>query len=128
MTAVELTVSGPPCLISSNQRLHWATRALLTRQWREAAHWSAKAAKLPKGLERVHIVVTVHPARGGRLRDVGNAHPTVKACIDGLVSDYGLLPDDDDAHLLGPDLRRGPNLLVLTPSLVFTITELAVAA
>ncbi len=123
MTGVELTVSGPPSLISSNQRLHWATRALLTRQWREAAHWAAKAAKLPKGLERVHIVATVHPAKGGRLRDCHNVFPTCKAAVDGLV-DYGLILDDDDAHLVGPDLRRGPNLLVLTPSLRLRIETL----
>lgn len=125
MTAVELTVSGPPRLLTSNLRLHWATRALLTRQWRESAHWCAKAAGLPRGLDRVHIVVTVHPAKGGRLRDVGNV--SVKAVIDGIV-DYGLIPDDDDAHLVGPDLRRGANLLVPSPSLRLWIVPLDGAA
>ncbi len=66
-------------------------------------------------------MVTVHPAKGGRLRDVGNV--SVKAAIDGLV-DYGLIPDDDDAHLLGPDLRRGANLLVPSPSLRLRIVTL----
>ena len=121
-----MTVQGPPCLISSNHRTHWATRALLTRQWREATHWAAKAARLPRGLDRVHIVAYVHPAKGGRLRDAHNVYPTGKACVDGLV-DYGLIADDDDAHLIGPDLRRGANRPVLTPALKLTITELEVA-
>ncbi len=127
MTAYTVTVQGPPRLLTSNLRLHWATRALLTRQWREAAHWAAKAAKLPKGLERVHIVATVHPGKGGRLRDAHNVYPTGKAAVDGLV-DYGLLADDDDAHLIGPDLRRGPNLLVPAPSLRLCIETLDGAA
>jgi hypothetical protein len=46
--------------------------------------------------------------------------PTLKAAIDGLV-DYGLLPDDTNAHLIGPDLRQGGKG---DPAIVLTITEL----
>ncbi len=127
MTASTVTVQGPPRLLTSNLRLHWATLALLTRQWREAAHWAAKAARLPRGLDRVHIVAYVHPAKGGRLRDCHNVYPTGKAAVDGLV-DYGLIEDDDDAHLIGPDLRRGANLLVSAPSLRLRIETLDGAA
>ena len=35
--------------------------------------------------------------------------PTAKAVVDGLV-DAGVLPDDDAKHLLGPDLRRHPEV------------------
>ena len=40
-----------------------------------------------------------------RKRDVNNWQPTAKALVDGLV-DAGVLEDDNDAHLVGPDLRR----------------------
>ena len=35
--------------------------------------------------------------------------PTTKPIVDGLV-DTGVLPDDDAKHLLGPDLRRHPEV------------------
>jgi hypothetical protein len=41
-----------------------------------------------------------------RRSDVGNLYPTAKAVVDGLV-DYGLIEDDDDTRLIGPDMRRG---------------------
>ncbi len=59
-------------------------------------------------------------------RDAHNLVLTLKALIDGMV-DADLLPDDDDAHLTGPDLRtyiaRVPKSVVLT----FTFTERPVA-
>lgn len=38
-----------------------------------------------------------------------NYMATVKPIVDGLV-DAGVLPDDDAKHLLGPDLRRHPEV------------------
>ena len=46
------------------------------------------------------------PGRPGPPTDPANAYPAVKALIDGLV-DAGVLPDDDAAHLDGPDMRLG---------------------
>lgn len=42
-----------------------------------------------------------------RSYDAGNLAPTAKAIVDGLVTDYGLLPDDSNEHVIGPDMRPG---------------------
>ena len=70
------------------------------------AHAAATNADLPKGLQRVHITVHVHKTNN-RAYDVHNLYGTAKAAIDGLVSDYGLLPDDSNSYLTGPDMRHG---------------------
>lgn len=89
-----------PLILTANQRLHWAQRAKRTKALRMTA---CRLANGTTQYERAHIVVTVGwPDK--RRRDVHNLMPTIKACIDGFV-DAGLLPDDDDKHLTGPDLR-----------------------
>lgn len=114
------TMPMPDKFINSNDRLHWAKKAKLTKAWREAAHWYAKAAGLPKGLRRVHVLVEIHKSTT-RKYDAGNLAPTAKAVVDGLV-DYGLVVDDDNAHLTGPDIRPG----AIGPlGLTITITELS---
>ena len=60
---------------------------------------------LPKGLNKAHITVYVHKSNR-RPYDVHNLYGTAKAAIDGLI-DHGLLPDDNNAHLTGPDMRQG---------------------
>lgn len=91
--------------ISANDRTHWAVRSRQVQAWRHMARWKARQAGLPRHLARVHVLAVIRPAHRRR-RDVGNLAPTVKAIVDGLV-DYGLIRDDDDAHLVGPDLRPG---------------------
>ena len=54
-------------------------------------------------MEVAHCVATL-TWRDRRRRDAHNIMPTIKACVDGVVA-AGLLPDDDDTHLTGPDLR-----------------------
>lgn len=107
---------------SSNQRLHHMERARRTKQVRTLAGWQARKQLTP---ERgpVHVMAFISsPTK--RKADVGNAYPTVKACVDGALTDAGILPDDNDDHLVGPDLRRdGPTRtpglyrvrLVITP-------------
>lgn len=92
--------------INSNERTHWAVRAEKTRAWRLVAKIAAQKAGLPKGLERAHITCTIHKTTN-RSYDAGNLSPTAKAIVDGLVSDYGLLPDDSNDHVVGPDMRPG---------------------
>ena len=97
---------GKPAWINSNERTHWAVRAEKTRAWRLVAKIAAQNAGLPKGLERAHITCTIHKTTN-RSYDAGNLSPTAKAIVDGLVSDYQLLPDDSNAYLTGPDMRHG---------------------
>ena len=91
--------------LSMNERTHWAPKASKVKQWRTLAKITAQNEHLPKGLQRVHVTCTVHKTNN-RVYDVHNLTPTAKAIIDGLV-DYGLLDDDSNAYLVGPDMRPG---------------------
>ena len=113
-----ITIPAPCQLINLNSRMHWAPKAEMTRAWRTAAHVAASKAKLPKGLDRVHIVAHVIKPTS-RAYDVHNLMPTLKAAIDGLV-DFGLISDDTNAHLTGPDLRQGGKGEL---GVIITITE-----
>lgn len=97
---------GRVAWINANSRHHWAVKAEMTRDWRTMAKLVATNARLPKGLQRAHVTVYVHKTNN-RPYDVHNLYGTAKAAIDGLVTDYGLLPDDSNAYLTGPDMRQG---------------------
>ena len=126
MSTYTLTIPAPAEFITANQRHHWAERARLTRAWRNAALIYARQAHLPH-LQKAHIVATVHKTHR-RPYDAHNLVLTAKACVDGLVTGkgrvkgYGLLPDDSNDHLIGPDMRAGEPRD--TPCLVLTITDL----
>lgn len=114
-----LTVASGLPMLNLNQRMHWAKKAQLTKHWRRLALVNAMAADLPRNLDRVHI--TAHVTKPtNRAYDVHNLLPTLKAAVDGLV-DYGLIPDDTNAHLVGPDLRQGGKG---DRAITLTITEL----
>ena len=89
--------------LTANQRLHWAEKARRTKAIRTKAAWAA----FRQGTQytRAHVLVTV-TFQDARRRDVYNWHLTVKAIIDGLV-DAGVIPDDSDKYLTGPDMRPG---------------------
>jgi hypothetical protein len=74
------------------------------RAWRDAGNVHAQQARLPR-LPSAHIVAELR-FTDRRRRDPHNFMPTIKAVVDGLV-DYGLLPDDSAAYLVGPDVRLG---------------------
>ena len=101
-----LSIPAPAGWLSSNHRRDRRAETGDRQAWREAAGWRARQAKLPK-LERIHIVAWLSFG-DKRRRDAHNYMPTLKAIVDGLV-DVGVLPDDDDKHLTGPDLRRAPD-------------------
>lgn len=109
----------PPCaFLSANGRLHFRKRAELTKAWRTLGQVAGSDG--PHGLANAHITVSIRFATNHR-RDVGNYYPTAKAIVDGLV-DAGVLPDDNDTHLIGPDMRREyPNG---TPRVTVNIKEL----
>lgn len=113
-----ITIPAPVEFINLNQRMHWAKKANLTRAWRSAGLIYAMAADIPRNLARVHI--TAHIIKPtARQYDVHNLLPTLKAAVDGLV-DYGLIPDDTNNHLVGPDLREGGKG---PAGIIITITE-----
>lgn len=87
--------------ISANHRNHFHTNSAKVKHLRVVGKLAAVAAK--ETYQRAHLTVAIGwPDK--RRRDAHNLMPTLKALIDGYV-DAGLLPDDDDEHLVGPDLR-----------------------
>ena len=94
-------------VLNLNDRNHWSKAASKRRTIRQLAEQTAKFSHAPS-LERARLVVEIaFPDR--RRRDPHNYMATVKPIIDGLA-DAGILPDDDAKHLLGPDLRRRPEV------------------
>ena len=114
---------GKALWINANSRDHWAVKARLTKQWRRLGHVHAMQAGIPE-MDRAHIIAVVHKTTARRF-DAANLHPTLKAIVDGIVTDYGMLADDDNEHLLGPDIRAGEKRD--KPSISLTITPLPVA-
>src|SRR5690625_3063303 len=105
----------PGSILTANRRLHWTQRSARTKTVRTTAGFEARAQRMPRGLGRARVVARVdYPDR--RARDAHNLMPTLKAAVDGLI-DAGLLPDDNDAYLDGPDPRATGKV---TPG-VFTI-------
>lgn len=99
-------------LVSGNRRIHHMVRANVCAYWRKLAHDAAVEAYGWADVgqtwhQRAHITVTIRfPDK--RRRDVSNLYPYVaKPLVDGLV-DARVIPDDDDLHVIGPDLRRDP--------------------
>lgn len=108
MTSWVFTITAPCAWINTNQREHWRPRAERTKMWRDAGHVHAVKAKLPKLGEagKVHVFAELH-FRDNRDRDAHNYMPTLKAIVDGIVTDYGLVKDDSSRYLIGPDIRIG---------------------
>jgi Holliday junction resolvase RusA-like endonuclease len=117
---VELPAGLP--LLNANRRIHWRRRAELTKDIRSTAWMLTRARGIP-GLARAQVVCEYLPP-DRRRRDVHNLYPSAKAAVDGLV-DAGVLPDDSDRYLVGPDMRLGE--IKPKGQLVLHITELEVA-
>jgi hypothetical protein len=107
-------------LLTSNQRLNRYKQARIVKQLRSDAFYLAKYAKVPP-LERAHVICIYQPPPKRGVKDVGNLAPSAKALVDGAIGDAGILPDDSDTYMTGPDMRRstktcegGRLLLVIT--------------
>jgi hypothetical protein len=100
---LELTIPAPCDWINSNQREYRMEVARRVKLWRATAFLWARRCPAVDG--PVRIVCTFHKTRGGRW-DAGNLYPTAKAIVDGLV-DAGVLVDDDNTRVIGPDMRAG---------------------
>ena len=119
MTSIEFAVPTGR-ILNANQRLHWAKRSAMTKLLRVEASLHAHGLA---PMQRAHLTVAVGwPDK--RRRDVHNVFSTIKACVDGFV-DAGLLPDDSDAHLTGPDLRAHVAGVKGYVVLTFTFEEIA---
>lgn len=95
-------------MLNANDRLHYMAKARRVETLRQMAGWHGKAwrnkQKLKAPLDhRVWCVVRLSFPRLGR-RDALNFSDLVKPLVDGLV-DAGVLADDSDTHLVGPDIR-----------------------
>lgn len=84
---------------SANDRLHWAVIAKRKRPCRQAAALIGRGVRL--GYDNAQVTAYVaYPKGTGRADPHNVASTVIKAVIDGLVTDAGLLPDDDHRHLL----------------------------
>lgn len=92
--------------LSSNQRLHWAAKAKRTAWLRAMAH--ERAVSRMRHTKPVHITAHIGYPTNGKA-DPANAHPTVKAIVDGLVQ-AGVLVEDSHEWVTGPDYRRDAKL------------------
>lgn len=106
---IRLTIPAPDVPLTANQRLHFRRVAEATRNWRLRTALLARGVARDHGpLSRAHVTYYVsHGDAHNRRRDAGNWYPTVKAALDGC-RDSGLISDDDDRHVVGPDPRLGP--------------------
>lgn len=108
--------------LTANQRPHWRTKATLTRDLRTRGRIAWRLADIAP-MDRAHLTVTL-AWHDNRRRDAANWHPTVKALIDGMT-DAGALPDDDNAHLIGPDLRAATDPAVAPGTIRLTFEWVA---
>lgn len=100
-----LDVNAPAPWVSMNDRSHWHAKAKLTKRWRTASAWQARAAKVRPFTCPVRIRAVVHKATPNRY-DAHNLAPTAKAVIDGLV-DAGVLAGDDNDRLVSLEMAAG---------------------
>lgn len=95
-----------PAFLNVNQRLHTQQKSKLTKLWREAGASAAREAGLTADSTKWFALALIHLPREATY-DAVNYYPSVKALIDGVVTDYDLLPDDSNDYLIGPLLTRG---------------------
>lgn len=92
---LDLPYDNPP--LSLNREIHWTKKRQWEKQIMSDTMWLALAARVPKGLDRVHIELHWQPG-STRRRDSDNPTPTLKKVIDGLVK-HGLVTDDTHDHV-----------------------------
>lgn len=85
---IRLPYTTPP--LTLNGRMHWATKARITREVR--GYVAGMAIYRKPNQQPIHVTLVYVP-RDSRRRDRDNLVATLKPCIDGLV-DAGIVPDD----------------------------------
>ena len=115
--------------LTSNQREHWAQRSRRAKNLRLKGKFHTQHAlkghpgqHMPPVFRQAHCLVDIQWP-DNRRRDAHNWMPTIKHLIDGCV-DAGILPDDSDKHLIGPDIRptNGATTDSLFKTARFTLT------
>lgn len=105
--------------LNAERKLHWSARKAVAAYWRSNTESAVRMAGIPR-MGRVHVVVWFHKATN-RMYDVSNLLPVAKSCVDSLV-DAGIVPDDNNHYVIGPDLRAGAKSP--TPHIRIEITDL----
>ncbi|MFB6700211.1 hypothetical protein [Streptomyces rubiginosohelvolus] len=113
-------------MLTSNQRMHWRPESAIRKQLRADAAGIAVTRRLPR-LERAAVFYVLHPRPLSRKRDPGNWSPSVKAYVDGLVTDGRVLPDDSHEFLLGPYPVMGSPVSTGFARMTLVIAELCPA-
>jgi len=110
-TSATFQAAGPKwSTMNGSHRNHYAHQAL-QNWWRAKADVTVlNASELDEKFDEpvpspVVITATVHRVRNGRA-DAHNVTPTIKACIDGMVS-AGVIEDDSDEHVTELRIRAG---------------------
>lgn len=90
-----LTFPAPARLLNLNDRMHWAAKGRLVKEWRNATAWRAlemfpRASSEPLPPSIIDIAL---PVRVRRRIDPSNLSMTSKCIVDGLV-DAGWWSDD----------------------------------
>jgi len=132
---VPVNSRGTALWMNANHSYARWERARRVKAWRETTVLHARAARLPRGLERVRITALL-TFETRRKRDEANYHTTLKPIIDGLgpnrsritksgthisAPGHGLIPDDTPEHLDGPHIRISQ--VLGKPSVLLTIRE-----
>lgn len=112
-----LTIPAPDKMFSANGGKPWQQTSAAKREWRAAAHTYGQKAKLPRGLGRIRVDITLSFTSPQARRDPPNYHPYVaKPIVDalgpnrlvrtknGVRNEPGLLvvPDDGPKYVDGP--------------------------
>lgn len=116
-------------LLTMNRRGHWANDDTARKDWKHWARIMSAIIKAQRGSMQMPVKITIAlywPDR--RVRDSNNYAQTGKAIVDGFVQS-GLLSDDRDSLVIGPDMRRIPKHKDRTSrSLIVIIEETTIDA
>lgn len=85
---MKISLPWPTKELSGHAEGHWRKKARATKQARNAAHWIALSAKVPRW-PTASLTFTFHPPARGGLPDVQNMPGRCKAFIDGIASAMG---------------------------------------
>ncbi|MDX3239142.1 hypothetical protein PV392_26335 [Streptomyces sp. ME03-5709C] len=117
-------LSVPPVeLLNANDRRIWQAKRPLVESLRAIGKQLVIAARIPS-LPAAHIFYVVHLNTRASKGDPANWYDSAKALLDGIV-DAGVLPDDSDTYVVGPDPRTGPRFPLAGGRLSVVVIELA---